>query len=57
MSLFRLGVVLAAALLATAGSRVSGGQELDPARLLHPSTDSWPLYHGDYSGKRHSQLT
>jgi len=25
--------------------------------LLHPSADSWPTYHGEYSGKRHSALT
>jgi len=25
--------------------------------LLHPATDSWPAYHGDYSGRRHSNLT
>src|SRR5256885_14433707 len=25
--------------------------------LLHPPADSWPIYHGDYSGKRHSSLT
>jgi alcohol dehydrogenase (cytochrome c) len=25
--------------------------------LLHPPTDSWPGYHGDYSGRRHSGLT
>ncbi len=24
--------------------------------LLHPPADSWPLYHGDYSAKRHSVL-
>ncbi|HXU20362.1 MAG TPA: PQQ-binding-like beta-propeller repeat protein, partial [Verrucomicrobiae bacterium] len=29
-------------------------QGLDPADLLHPPADSWPLYHGDYSGMRHS---
>ena len=29
-------------------------QGLDPADLLHPPKDSWPLYHGDYSGMRHS---
>src|SRR5277367_5891206 len=33
------------------------GQNLEPAQLLHPSPDSWPLYHGDYSGRRHSHLT
>jgi alcohol dehydrogenase (cytochrome c) len=32
-------------------------QGLDPALLLHPTADSWPQYHGDYSGKRHSALT
>jgi len=31
-------------------------QNLDSARLLHPPPDTWPLYHGDYSGKRHSSL-
>src|SRR6476620_3462673 len=25
--------------------------------LLHPPKDSWPGYHGDYSGRRHSTLT
>ncbi len=25
--------------------------------LLHPPTSSWPTYHGDYSGRRHSSLT
>ncbi|NYF81117.1 acido-empty-quinoprotein group A [Granulicella arctica] len=32
-------------------------QNVDAAELLHPPTDSWPSYHGDYSGKRHSHLT
>ncbi len=32
-------------------------QGLDPGLLLHPTPDSWPLYHGDYSGRRHSTLT
>ena len=25
--------------------------------LVHPPADSWPGYHGDYSGRRHSGLT
>ena len=25
--------------------------------LLNPPADSWPSYHGDYTGKRHSKLT
>jgi alcohol dehydrogenase (cytochrome c) len=32
-------------------------QQLDTAGLTHPSKDSWPSYHGDYSGRRHSSLT
>lgn len=32
-------------------------QDLEYDQLLHPPTDSWPLYHGDYSGRRHSPLT
>src|SRR6185437_3482665 len=31
-------------------------QGLDPALLLNPPVDSWPQYHGDYSGRRHSSL-
>ena len=30
---------------------------LDPATLLNPPADSWPTYHGDYTGQRHSRLT
>src|SRR5919109_988861 len=33
------------------------GQGLDPSALLKPSADSWPTYHGDYTGQRHSRLT
>src|SRR5580693_4304369 len=32
-------------------------QNVDSAMLLHPAADSWPGYHGDYSGRRHSNLT
>ena len=32
-------------------------QGLDPTALLNPPADSWPTYHGDYSGRRHSRLT
>ncbi|HEV8209539.1 MAG TPA: acido-empty-quinoprotein group A [Vicinamibacterales bacterium] len=45
---------LAAAL---ACSALLTAQTLDPAALLKPPTDSWPTYHGDYSGQRHSRLT
>jgi alcohol dehydrogenase (cytochrome c) len=33
----------------------SGG--LEPQALLAPTPDSWPTYHGDYSGRRHSRLS
>ncbi|MEP6919234.1 MAG: PQQ-binding-like beta-propeller repeat protein, partial [Acidobacteriota bacterium] len=29
---------------------------VDPAMLLKPPTDSWPTFHGDYTGQRHSKL-
>src|SRR5579863_89469 len=32
-------------------------QGVDEKTLLKPPPDSWPGYHGDYSGKRHSSLT
>jgi alcohol dehydrogenase (cytochrome c) len=32
-------------------------QGLDANALLKPTPDSWPIYHGDYSGQRHSHLT
>ncbi len=32
-------------------------QGLDLATIANPPADSWPTYHGDYSGKRHSPLT
>jgi alcohol dehydrogenase (cytochrome c) len=33
------------------------GQGTTPGMLLKPPADSWPGYHGDYSGRRHSGLT
>jgi len=33
-----------------------GAQELDPQKLLSPPTDTWPTFHGDYTGRRHSPL-
>ena len=45
-----MGILAALATMAIA-------QGVDPGMLLRPPTDSWPTYHGDYSGKRHSRLT
>ncbi|RXH56120.1 PQQ-binding-like beta-propeller repeat protein [Granulicella sibirica] len=36
--------------------RPLGAQNLVASELLHPG-DSWPGYHGDYTGQRHSKLT
>src|SRR5580704_5542261 len=35
----------------------ASAQGIDPATLLNPTPDSWPIYHGDYSGQRHSLLS
>src|SRR4051812_30790341 len=32
-------------------------QNLDDAEMIKPKPDSWPLYHGDYSGRRHISLS
>jgi alcohol dehydrogenase (cytochrome c) len=34
-----------------------GAQDLEDHELLNPAPDTWPLYHGDYSGRRHIHLT
>ncbi len=55
MSRFKWAIKAAFTVGAAAASLY--GQELDPQNLLHPPADSWPSYHGDYSGRRHSALT
>jgi alcohol dehydrogenase (cytochrome c) len=49
-----VGVCMLAALMAPA---VALAQGADEPTLVHPPADSWPGYHGDYSGRRHSSLT
>jgi alcohol dehydrogenase (cytochrome c) len=46
-----------ALLLQEIAARPCAAQNLDPAQQVNPSPDSWPNYHGDYTGKRHSKLT
>ncbi len=54
----RAGLAVLAGLLAFAlADRAAAQGGLDPAALLNPPADSWPTYHGDYSGQRHSKLT
>ena len=59
MKLLKHGLVVAASALAmlAIALRPLQGQDLEQAQLLHPSADTWPSYHGDYSGRRHSRLT
>lgn len=45
---------VAGAVSSQAPAQTSDGY--DPAGLLAPSPDSWPTYHGDYTGQRHSML-
>ncbi|HTX75408.1 MAG TPA: acido-empty-quinoprotein group A [Terracidiphilus sp.] len=48
---------IAAGILAAGSCGWVGAQDLEYAQILHPAPDSWPNYHGDYSGRRHSALT
>src|ERR1700676_5534379 len=55
MNFLRTAFCLAAsALIAHSGVMLAQGG--DEQMLLHPPRDSWPGYHGDYSGRRHSSL-
>ncbi len=49
---FLLAAVLMALLLLSSPRGLA--QNLDVEELLHPPADSWPGYHGDYTGRRHS---
>jgi alcohol dehydrogenase (cytochrome c) len=55
---FARGVFLIAvsSLFALTSSSTMLAQVPDDQMLLHPPVDSWPAYHGDYSGRRHSSL-
>ena len=48
-------LVLTAA-FALASPALTLAQGVNHQTLLHPPADSWPGYHGDYSGRRHSSL-
>jgi alcohol dehydrogenase (cytochrome c) len=61
---YRMKLAKSASVLATsaifalfAASQALSAQDLEAPQLLHPTSDSWPIYHGDYSGRRHSSLT
>ncbi len=50
-------VAIGSALALSACAGWLPAQNVDSATLLKPPADSWPGYHGDYSGRRHSPLT
>ena len=57
MNFARLAFLVAVSALIGLGSpRVMLAQAPDDQMLLHPPAGSWPAYHGDYSGRRHSSL-
>ena len=56
-SILRSSRLACAALCCVAGSLPAYAQGVTPDLLLKPPADSWPGYHGDYSGRRHSNLT
>jgi glucose dehydrogenase len=51
----RIAAALLLVILVTALASAQG--VVAPAALVRPATDSWPMYNGDYSGRRFSQLT
>ena len=53
MSRARQQAVFAAFLFIAAAS----AQNVDKQMTLHPPSDAWLTYHGDYSGRRHSSLS
>jgi alcohol dehydrogenase (cytochrome c) len=59
MKSFKVAFVIAAGSLAllTAVAPMIAAQNLSNDDLLKPKAESWPLYHGDYSGRRHVHLT
>jgi alcohol dehydrogenase (cytochrome c) len=57
MDTVKVAFLIAAITMISIAQPVMLAQNVDDQMLLHPPADSWPGYHGDYSGKRHSSLT
>jgi len=49
-------LIVVSALIAFGIPGILRAQGANEQMLLHPPADSWPGYHGDYSGRRHSSL-
>src|SRR4051812_40694587 len=48
--------LIATSLLLLCAAAGTHAQPVDPARFLQPLGDTWPIFNGDYSGRRYSQL-
>ena len=57
MKVLNLFLSALSALIALASPGLMPAQGVDEQMLLHPPADSWPEYHGDYSGRRHSLIS
>ena len=57
MKTWKAALIIVSALGAMASSAVLLAQGVNTQTLLRPPANSWPGYHGDYSGRRHSSLT
>ncbi|HVT99841.1 MAG TPA: PQQ-binding-like beta-propeller repeat protein, partial [Acidobacteriaceae bacterium] len=54
---YRCLLIFAALFAGLSAPGFLAAQDLENAQLLHPTPDSWPMYHGDYSGRRHVPFT
>jgi acido-empty-quinoprotein group A len=55
-ALTKIQTLLLLCALAAMPLALLGQGPLDPSLLTKPATDSWPTYHGDYTGKHYSTL-
>jgi alcohol dehydrogenase (cytochrome c) len=56
MNSFRHFILMLVSMLIALASPAWLASQATDGMLLHPPADSWPMYHGDYSGRRHSAL-
>src|SRR5215471_8542 len=56
MKSLKYSLAVAVLSLSIAMPSLASAQSLDSDEILNPTPDSWPGYHGDYSGMRHSHL-
>jgi alcohol dehydrogenase (cytochrome c) len=50
-------ILLGTSLALLVSTSVTRAQGVTNQELLNPPSNTWPLYHGDYSGDRHTHLT